>query len=70
MTLDTYRAVETPEGVELGLRLAGPVVRFWAWTLDALIRGAVYMVAGTAFSILGELGIGLFLIFLFVPLDE
>ena len=37
--LDTTRKVATPEGIELTLRLAGPVPRAMAWAVDLAIRG-------------------------------
>ena len=36
--LDTARRVATPEGIELTLRLAGPVPRALAWTVDIATR--------------------------------
>jgi len=35
--LDTVRKIETPEGVELELRVAGPAPRALAWLIDTLI---------------------------------
>ena len=64
--LDTYRAIETPEGVELRLRVAGPVVRSLAWVIDLLIRGGVYFVLAIVLSQLGKFGIGLLLLSLFL----
>ncbi len=64
--LDTTRAHETPEGVELDLRLAGPVVRACAWAIDAAIRAVMYLVIGYAFSLLGGLGLSLMLIGFFL----
>lgn len=64
--LDTMRTVETPEGVELTLRIAGPVARSLAWTIDQLIRVVFYSMAGMVFAFLGELGMGLFLVVLFL----
>ena len=32
--IDTLRAVPTPEGIELTLRLAGPIPRALAWVID------------------------------------
>jgi uncharacterized RDD family membrane protein YckC len=64
--LDTTRAHETPEGVELELRLAGPVVRACAWAIDAAIRAALYLVIGYAFSLFGGLGLSLMLIAFFL----
>ena len=41
--LDTLRAVETPEGITLDLRLAGPAPRALAWLIDSLIKYAVLL---------------------------
>ncbi len=47
--LDTTRRVATPEGIELTLRLAGPVPRALAWAIDLAIRvGIVLAVTGIA----------------------
>ncbi len=35
--LDTIRKIETPEGVELELRVAGPIPRAIAWIIDTVI---------------------------------
>jgi uncharacterized RDD family membrane protein YckC len=44
--LDTLRQVATPEGIELTLRLAGPIPRALAWSLDFLLRlGALVAIA-------------------------
>jgi uncharacterized RDD family membrane protein YckC len=43
--LDTIHSVETPEGVRLSLRTAGPVPRAMAYGLDASIRGSIYVAA-------------------------
>jgi uncharacterized RDD family membrane protein YckC len=48
--LDTLQSVELAEGVEIRLRMAGPMVRAGAYIIDLLIRGAVLMV--------GNIGIG------------
>ncbi len=64
--LDTSRAIETPEGVELGLRLAGPAPRFLAWLIDMLIRGAVYLGLSMVLPFFGRMGIGLLLISFFL----
>jgi len=39
--LDTLRAVETPEGITLDLRLAGPAPRALAWLIHSLIKYVV-----------------------------
>jgi len=64
--LDTRRSIETPEGVELGLRLAGPVVRGYAWIIDILVRVAIYVGIGIVFSAMGSFGGGLALIAVFL----
>lgn len=64
--LDTRRSIETPEGVELGLRIAGPAARGYAWLIDLLIRFALYFALASVLGVLGRFGLGLFLIIIFV----
>lgn len=64
--LDTMRTVETPEGVELTLRTAGPLARILAWLIDQLLRAMVYSIVGVALAFLGDLGMGILFIFLFL----
>lgn len=66
MRLDTTRSVETPEGVSLSLRVAGPIPRAMAWLLDQLIRLVMYSAAGAAFSVMGEAGNGPLLVLIFL----
>jgi uncharacterized RDD family membrane protein YckC len=63
--IDTLRIYETPEGVDLGLRTAGPVVRAAALAIDSLIKGALYL-ALTPLLALSGVGIGLILLALFL----
>lgn len=63
--LDTTRSIETPEGIELSLRVAGPVVRALAWSIDMGIRSIVYSLLAVLLSYLGELGYGIFFIAIF-----
>jgi uncharacterized RDD family membrane protein YckC len=63
--IDTLRVFETPEGVDLGLRLAGPVPRAAAFAIDLLIRAALYLVL-TPLMALAGLGGGLVLLALFL----
>lgn len=42
--LDTLHVVQTPEGVDLSLRVAGPVPRAYAWLIDSLLRGLLLIV--------------------------
>jgi len=50
--LDTTYSVETPEGVLIRLRVAGPLVRALAWSIDAALR----MVIAATLLPLGALG--------------
>ncbi|MEX1023573.1 MAG: RDD family protein [Planctomycetota bacterium] len=63
--LDTARHVETPEGVELALHVAGPYPRAIAWGFDLVIRFAVAFGAGLVLGIFGALGQGLMLLISF-----
>jgi uncharacterized RDD family membrane protein YckC len=63
--LDTAREIPTPEGIELNLRLAGPVARGLAWAVDLLVRAAVFGVMGIPLGLLGNVGGGLYLILWF-----
>lgn len=64
--LDTYRPVETPEGVEIGLRVAGPVPRLFAAAIDGVIRAVVYVVLAIPAGLLGNGGVGLMLVGMFL----
>jgi uncharacterized RDD family membrane protein YckC len=64
--LDTLREVSTPELVALHLRLAGPVPRALAWSIDALLRFGVMMLLGTALGYLGGFGWGVMAILFFL----
>ncbi len=66
--LDTIHAVQTPEGVDLVLRAAGPVPRALAWAVDTILQVAIGFALSLSVGILGlgGFGVGLFLIGLFV----
>jgi uncharacterized RDD family membrane protein YckC len=64
--LDTSRRVETPEGIELGLEVAGPIPRAVAWLVDLFLRSIVYIALAMVLGTMGRFGIGLFLLLLFV----
>lgn len=64
--LDTVRAIETPEGIELSLRVAGPVPRALAWSLDTILRAAGYLVLSLVLMPLGRFGLGALLIAVFL----
>jgi len=64
--IDTLRRVETPEGCEITLRIAGPLTRARAWLLDFLIRFALWMVLAMLAGLAGKFGEGLFMIAAFL----
>jgi uncharacterized RDD family membrane protein YckC len=64
--LDTPRVVPTPEGIELTIRVAGPVTRARAWLIDLLIRAVIYIVLAITLSVLGNTGLGIFLVCAFL----
>ncbi len=64
--LDTTRSYETPEGIALGIRIAGPVVRSCAWAIDMLIRIGLYLAIAIPFSFLGGAGLGVSLVVFFL----
>ena len=64
--LDTYRTVETPEGVELGLRVAGPAPRALAWLIDCLVRCGIYFVVLMIVGVLADAAAGVFFLCLFL----
>ena len=60
--LDTTRRVATPEGIELTLRLAGPVPRALAWAIDLALRVAAVFALMMVLAPLGHAGWGIVLI--------
>lgn len=64
--LDTRHHVETPEGIDLVLRPAGALPRILAFGLDLLIRGAILLLMFIVMAFLGQLGVGLGSILLFL----
>jgi uncharacterized RDD family membrane protein YckC len=65
-SLDTLRRVPAPEGIELTLRLAGPVPRAYAFIVDLAIRLMIFLVISGALGLLGRAGQGLLLITVFL----
>jgi uncharacterized membrane protein SpoIIM required for sporulation/uncharacterized RDD family membrane protein YckC len=51
--LDTLQAVELAEGIEIRLRMAGPMLRAAAYFIDLLIRGAVMLIGGIGVGLAG-----------------
>jgi uncharacterized RDD family membrane protein YckC len=73
LPLDTVRRVATPEGCEIGLRVAGSVTRARAWLFDFLLRMVGWMLLAFASSFAGRFGmavlmVGAFLLEWFYPI--
>jgi len=64
--LDTIRKFEVPEGVDLELRLAGPVIRINAWLIDFIIRTAIQTLVYFLLIWFGNIGWGLILLAIFI----
>lgn len=66
MTRGSALRLETPEGIDLEIQPAGPVARGLALAIDATITSVVTTVSAISLSMLGEAGIGLYLVLYFV----
>lgn len=64
--IDTLRTVQTPEGIDLHLPVAGLVPRSLAWLIDAIIRLLIYSGLATVLVFFGDTGVGLYLLAAFV----
>ncbi len=64
--LDTFRKYETPEGIVLRLRIAGPPSRAYAWLIDTAIKIGVYIVLAMTIGALGKSGFGIMMILMFI----
>jgi uncharacterized RDD family membrane protein YckC len=64
--LDTVYAVETPEGIALSLRAAGPVARLLAAVIDLCARIGLWIVTLIIGGILGAMGTAFVLVSLFL----
>lgn len=64
--LDTERKLETPEGIDLIISVAGVPVRALAFLLDSLIRVSIQLAVGTVMALTGDVGIAFMLIFSFI----
>lgn len=60
LALDTVRRVATPEGCEIGLRVAGPVTRARAWLFDLLLRMLGWILLGIVAGFSGRFGMAVF----------
>ncbi len=66
MLIDTVHTLETPEGIDLELYLAGPAVRALAAVIDFGIRVVLFIVVMIVFGAMGTLGFGLMAIAAFL----
>jgi uncharacterized RDD family membrane protein YckC len=64
--IDTTHRVQTPEGVELILTVAGPAPRALAWAIDFALRTVIFVAAALVLSVLGNVGIGMLMLIAFV----
>lgn len=64
--IDTLYSVNTPEGIALKLAPAGPVLRFYAWVIDTLIRTVVIITLAIGLAVLDSTGSGIMLILVFL----
>ncbi len=64
--LDTALNYETPEGIVLKLKVAGPLARSYAWLTDFLIRIGVMMILASTLGYFGRSGMGIFLVLSFL----
>jgi uncharacterized RDD family membrane protein YckC len=63
--IDTLHTVDTPEGIELELRVAGPVARSLAYAVDLLLSTVLLLAGSLLLVALGPAGTGLYLILAF-----
>lgn len=66
--LDSVREIETPEGISLRLRAAGPLPRARAWMIDTVVRFVLLMLAMIPLTLLGTGGRGLAMLLMFALL--
>lgn len=65
-TIDTLDRVETPDGIELALKPAGPVLRATAWFLDLVIRTGLLFLLGMLLALFEAVGMALLLLLWFL----
>ena len=64
--LDTTCELVTPENVKFEYRLAGPMLRTFAYAIDFLVKVLILILLAGALRPFGEIGMGLFLVLMFV----
>ena len=60
--IDTLHRVATPEGCEIGLRIAGPTTRARAWLIDFFIRIGLWILLAILAGFVGKFGKGLLMV--------
>lgn len=66
MTPDATLRLETPEGIDLELRPAGPVARGLALSIDEAITQVASGIVGGALTYFGQAGVGVYLVVYFL----
>ncbi|MCK5543321.1 MAG: hypothetical protein KAI40_11575 [Desulfobacterales bacterium] len=64
--LDTALNYETPEGIVLKLKAAGPLARAYAWLIDFFIRIGVMIALSSLLGYFGKAGMGIILVLSFL----
>ena len=64
--IDTIFWVETPEGINLSMRLASLPIRMTAYLLDLIFRAVFFVVLAIVLSVLGDASQGLFMLVVFI----
>jgi len=64
--LDSRYQVETPEGVDLQVQIAGPVPRILAYSIDLSVRLVAIIIASIVMQLLGKAGMGFILVITFL----
>ncbi|MBN8429777.1 RDD family protein [Microbulbifer salipaludis] len=64
--LDTLYEIETPEGIDLTTRVAGPLPRILAYAVDLFYRTVILIILGIAISVAGDAGVGVWLLVSFL----
>lgn len=65
MRIDTERSRATPEGVTLGLRVAGPPARLLAWAIDAIVLVVAQFTLALFAATLDVAGLGFYYLLFF-----
>lgn len=64
--IDTIFWVETPEGVNLSMRLASLPIRMTAFLLDLIFRVIIFIILAIILGVFGDASQGLFLVAIFI----